>query len=105
MSADADHLAPGGAQLRAQAGGRGDAAVGDVERAVWPGEEAGRVEQFAHGRYVRAHMPPSAQAVRLAGDALMGLGAHRRSPVLLMAGAVVIAVGWSHAAWPPTSRR
>jgi len=32
----------------------------------------------APGRYVLAHMPPSAQAVRLAGDALMGLGACRR---------------------------
>src|SRR5262245_18270979 len=31
------------------------------------------------GRYVLAHMPPSAQAVRLARDALMGLGAHRWS--------------------------
>lgn len=52
------------------------------------------------GRYVLAHMPPSAQAVRLAGDALMGLGAYRRSAVLLLAGAAVIGVGWSHALWP-----
>ena len=52
------------------------------------------------GRYVLAHMPPKAQAVRLAGDALMGLGAHRHSAALLMAGAAVIAAGWSHAAWP-----
>lgn len=52
------------------------------------------------GRYVLVHMPPSAQAVRLAGDALMGLGAHRRSSALLVAGAAVIAIGWSHAAWP-----
>jgi hypothetical protein len=57
------------------------------------------------GRYACAHMPPSAQAVRLAGDAVMGLGARRRSPLLLIAGAVVIAAGWSHAAWPGTSRR
>ena len=55
------------------------------------------------GRYVLAHMPPSAQAVRLAGDALMGLGAHRRSVALLMAGALVIGAGWSHAAWPHTA--
>ncbi len=53
------------------------------------------------GRYVLAHMPPAAQAVRLAGDALMGLGAHRRSGALLIVGAIVIAAGWSHAAWPP----
>jgi hypothetical protein len=52
------------------------------------------------GRYVLAHMPPSAQATRLAGDALMGVGAHRRSVALIIAGAIVIAAGWSHAAWP-----
>jgi hypothetical protein len=56
--------------------------------------------QSRRGRYVLAHMPPSAQAVRLAGDAVMGLGAHRRSPALLVGGAVVIAAGWSQAAWP-----
>lgn len=55
------------------------------------------------GQYVLRHMPASAQAVRLAGDALMGLGARRRSAALLVAGAAVIAVGWSHAAWPRTS--
>jgi hypothetical protein len=52
------------------------------------------------GQYVLAHMPGSAQAVRLAGDVLMGLGAHRRSVGLLVGGAAVIAVGWSHVAWP-----
>jgi hypothetical protein len=57
------------------------------------------------GQYVLKHMPPSAQAVRLAGDALMGFAAHRRSLALLVAGAAVIAVGWSHAAWPRTSGR
>ena len=51
------------------------------------------------GRYVLAHMPPSAQALRLAGDALMGWAAHRRRVTLLVAGAAVIAAGWSHAAW------
>jgi len=48
------------------------------------------------GRYVLAHMPPSAQAVRLAGDTLMGLGAYRRSTALLLLGVAVVAVGWSH---------
>ena len=57
------------------------------------------------GRYVCAHMPPSAQAVRLAGDAVMGLGARRRSLLLLIAGAGMIVAGWSHAAWPGTSSR
>ena len=57
------------------------------------------------GRYVLEHMPPSAQAVRLAGDALMGLGARRHSSALLLVGAAVITAGWSHAAWPRTPRR
>jgi hypothetical protein len=57
------------------------------------------------GRYVLAHMPPSAQAVRLAGDALMGLGAHRRRWTLIIAGAAVVVAGWSHAAWPSGAGR
>lgn len=57
------------------------------------------------GRYVLAHMPPSAQAVRLAGDAVMGLGAYRRSAPTLLAGAVMIGIGWAHALWPQATRR
>lgn len=52
------------------------------------------------GRWVRAHMPRSAEAVRLGGDAVMAVGARRRSPALLVVGALVIAVGWSHPWWP-----
>ncbi len=51
------------------------------------------------GRYVLVHMPPIAQAARLAGDALMGLGAHRRSPSIFAAGAAVVVLGWSHGFW------
>jgi hypothetical protein len=40
---------------------------------------------------VLAHMPPSAQLLRLAGDALMGLGVRRHSFTLLLAGAAVVA--------------
>ena len=57
------------------------------------------------GQYVLAHMPPSAQAVRLAGDALMGIGAHRRSRVLLVMGAALIAGGWSLGLAPVTACR
>ncbi len=56
------------------------------------------------GRYVLAHMPPSAQAVRLLGDAVMGIGAYRRNPALMLAGAAVVAIGWSHALWPQPTR-
>jgi hypothetical protein len=52
------------------------------------------------GRYVRAHMPPSAQGLRLVGDSVMASGARRHSRALLLAGALVIATGWSHALWP-----
>jgi hypothetical protein len=52
------------------------------------------------GRYVLAHMPLSAQVVRFAGDALMGLGAHRRSAPMMVAGAAMIGAGWSHPLWP-----
>lgn len=51
------------------------------------------------GRYVLAHMPPAAQGARLAGDALMGFGAYRRSPALFAAGAAMVVLGWSHGFW------
>jgi hypothetical protein len=57
------------------------------------------------GRYVLVHMPLSAQAVRLAGDALMGIGAYKRNALLLFAGATMIGAGWSHALWPWTAGR
>jgi hypothetical protein len=52
------------------------------------------------GRYVRAHMPPSAQAVRLAGDAVMGLGAYRRRPAVMALGLAVVLAGWSYGLRP-----
>jgi hypothetical protein len=51
------------------------------------------------GRYVLVHMPPAAQAARLAGDALMGYGAYRRSATLFVTGAAVVVLGWSHGFW------
>jgi hypothetical protein len=64
-----------------------------------------RLSRTRRARYVLAHMPPSAQAVRMAGDALMGLGAYRRSAPLLLAGAAVVAAGWSHPLWPGLMRQ
>src|SRR5262249_27584260 len=52
------------------------------------------------GRYVLAHMPPSAQGVRLAGDGLMGLGAYRHRWALIIAGAAVVVARRAHAVWP-----
>lgn len=59
---------------------------GDVER----------LRSTPTGRYVLEHMPPSATAVRLAGDVLMALGCWFRRPAVIVIGAAVIAAGWSH---------
>ncbi|HUO38244.1 MAG TPA: hypothetical protein VMU34_10525 [Mycobacterium sp.] len=48
------------------------------------------------GRYVTKHMPAAAQAVRLAGDAVMTIGAWRRSARLIVLGTVIVVAGWSH---------
>ncbi len=53
----------------------------------------------ARGRYVREHMPPASTALRLGGDPLMAVGAWRRKPSWLLAGALVVAAGWSHGAF------
>ena len=55
-----------------------------------------RLRNTRRGRYVLEHMPPGAQAVRLAGDAVMIVGAWRRDGRMIAAGAVVVVTGWSH---------
>jgi hypothetical protein len=52
------------------------------------------------GRYVMAHMPPSAQAVRLAGQLVVWRAAYRHSPAGVAAGAAVIVAGWSYGLLP-----
>ena len=48
------------------------------------------------GRYVLEHMPPTAMAVRLAGDCVVGVGAWRRRPSWMVAGTLIVLAGWSH---------
>jgi hypothetical protein len=57
------------------------------------------------GRYVLVHMPASAQAVRLAGDALMTLGAYRRNGPLIVVGTLTVIAGWSHGLLPQSRTR
>ena len=59
------------------------------------------------GRYVLEHMSSEATAVRLAGDAVMAVGAWRRSLNMVGLGLLLVAVGWSHGAWGsgPAGRR
>ena len=56
------------------------------------------------GRYVLAHMPAAAQAVRLAGNFVMVAGARRHSWTLLTAGLLVVVAGWSHGVLPGARR-
>jgi hypothetical protein len=55
-----------------------------------------RLRSTRRGRYVLRHMPPAAQAVRLAGDAVMTVGAWQRDGRLVAAGALIVIAGWSH---------
>jgi len=53
------------------------------------------LRETAAGRYLLAHMPPSAVAVRLAGDVVMAVGSWRRRPLWIALGLLVVAAGWS----------
>jgi hypothetical protein len=48
------------------------------------------------GRYVLAHMPASAQAVRYAGQVVVWRAAARHRPRGIALGHLVVAAGWSH---------
>jgi hypothetical protein len=63
--------------------------------------DTGPVRSTRRGRYVLEHMPPASQAVRLLGDAVMTVGAWRRSAPLIGAGTLIVIAGWSHG---PVSR-
>ncbi len=58
-----------------------------------------RMRDTPRGRYVLEHMPPASTALRLGGDTLMAVGAWRRKPSWLLAGALIVAAGWSHGAF------
>ena len=58
-----------------------------------------RLRETPRGRYVLEHMPPASTALRLGGDTLMAVGAWRRKPSWLLAGALIVAAGWSHGAF------
>jgi hypothetical protein len=53
------------------------------------------------GRYVLQHMPPSAQVLRLLGQAVMWRAAYRHRVPGVAAGALTILIGWSYGLLPP----
>jgi hypothetical protein len=64
-----------------------------------------RLRGTKQGSYVLEHMPPASTAVRLAGDTVMAVGAWRRKPSWMVAGAHLIVAGWSHGVFfEPISR-
>jgi hypothetical protein len=62
------------------------------------------LKQSARGRYVLEHMPPATTAIRLGGDMVMAVGSWRRRPSWILAGAVIVAAGWSHGLFLPARR-
>jgi hypothetical protein len=63
--------------------------------AVLMSADTGPLRSTRRGGYVLKHMPPAAQAVRLAGDAVMTIGAWRRNLLVIAAGTLVVVAGWS----------
>src|SRR5450755_3934049 len=57
------------------------------------------------GRYVLAHMPVSAQVIRLAGQCLAWRAASRRDLRGILLGHLVIVLGWSYGALSPRPAR
>ena len=76
-----------------------------IASAVLQRADTSPLRSTRRGRYVLEHMPPIAQAVRLVGDAVMTVGAWRRSRFLIAAGALIVIAGWSHGliTWKPKS--
>jgi hypothetical protein len=58
------------------------------------------LKRTPQGRYVLEHMPPEAAAIRLGGDVVMAVGSWRRRPTWIVAGALIVAAGWSHGLLP-----
>jgi hypothetical protein len=56
------------------------------------------------GRYVLEHMPLESMAIRLGGDLVMAVGSWRRKPSWIVAGALIVAAGWSHGLMPSPGR-
>jgi hypothetical protein len=59
-----------------------------------------RLRRTRRGRYVLAHMPPGAQAVRLLGQGIMWRAASRHSCSGVVSGLILVVLGWSHGLLP-----
>ena len=55
------------------------------------------LQDTRRGEYVLAHMPPTAQAVRMLGQIVTWLAAYQRRPSGIVAGILITLSGWSFA--------
>ena len=67
-----------------------------VASAVLMRSDLSALRDTRRGRYVLAHMPPSAQAVRFAGQLVAWRAAYQRSLIGIGVGHALIVAGWSH---------
>lgn len=61
------------------------------------------LKRSRRGRYVLEHMPPEMAAIRIGGDFVMAIGSWRRRSSWIVAGALIVAAGWSHGLNPRRS--
>jgi hypothetical protein len=66
-----------------------------VASALLMRSDLSQLKATRRGRYVLEHMPPSAQALRLLGQAMMWRAAFRHRRPGVAVGALTILVGWS----------
>ena len=75
-----------------------------IASAVLMRRDLSPLRETRRGRYVLAHMPPAAQAVRLLGQIAAWRAAYRHCPSGIVAGAALIVCGWSFGAIRRQSR-
>jgi hypothetical protein len=76
-----------------------------VSSALLMRSDLSQLKATRRGRYVLAHMPPSAQALRLLGQAMMWRAAFRHRRPEVAAGALTILAGWSFGVLRPKTPR
>jgi hypothetical protein len=72
-----------------------------VASAILVDRDLSPIRATGRGRCVLQHMPPSAQALRLLGQAVAWQAAYRQRPAGIVLGHVIVPVGWSHGLFAP----
>ena len=75
-------------------------AMAAVASAVVFRRDLSSLARTRRGRYVLAHMPASAMAVRYAGQLIAWRAASRHHPAGMVVGFLIVVAGWSHGLLP-----